>query len=159
MKREELTRYLDNLLEAGRFRDYCPNGLQVEGRPEIRRLVAGVSATQALLDAAIERDADAILVHHGWFWRGEDGRVTGMRKTRLQTLLSMTSTSSPIICRSTAIPNWATTRSWPGASAGSPTPLRRAGSRLAGPPGAPTTCPAGRRRVAGELQRAPLLHR
>ncbi|WP_313951199.1 Nif3-like dinuclear metal center hexameric protein [Accumulibacter sp.] len=87
MKREELTRYLDNLLDAGRFRDYCPNGLQVEGRPEVRRLVAGVTASQALLDAAVARDADTILVHHGWFWRGEDGRVTGIRKARLQTLL------------------------------------------------------------------------
>ncbi|MBE2260992.1 MAG: Nif3-like dinuclear metal center hexameric protein [Candidatus Accumulibacter sp.] len=87
MKREELTRYLDNLLDAGRFRDYCPNGLQVEGRPEVRRLVAGVTASQALLDAAVARGADTLLVHHGWFWRGEDGRVTGIRKTRLQTLL------------------------------------------------------------------------
>ena len=87
MKREELTRYLDEILDAGRFRDYCPNGLQVEGRPEIRRLVAGVSASQALLDVAVARTADAILVHHGWFWRGEDGRVTGIRKKRLQTLL------------------------------------------------------------------------
>lgn len=87
MKRQELTRYLEQLLEPGRFRDYCPNGLQVEGRPEVRRLIAGVTASQALLDAAVERDADAILVHHGWFWRGEEGRVTGLRKTRLQTLL------------------------------------------------------------------------
>ena len=87
MKREELIRYLDNLLEAGRWRDYCPNGLQVEGRTDVQRLVAGVTACQALLDAAVERGADAILVHHGWFWRGEDGRVTGLRKTRLQTLL------------------------------------------------------------------------
>ena len=87
MKRQELTRYLEQLLEPGRFRDYCPNGLQVEGRPEVRRLIAGVTANQALLDAAVELDADALLVHHGWFWRGEDGRVTGLRKTRLQTLL------------------------------------------------------------------------
>ncbi len=87
MKRGELTCYLDYLLEAGRFRDYCPNGLQVEGRPEVRRLVAGVTANQALLDVAVESGADAVLVHHGWFWRGEDGRVTGIRKTRLQTLL------------------------------------------------------------------------
>jgi len=87
MKRKELTRYLDELLGAGRFRDYCPNGLQVEGRPEVQRLVAGVTATQALLDAALARSADAVLVHHGWFWRGEDGRVTGIRKARLQTLL------------------------------------------------------------------------
>ncbi|MCM8613583.1 Nif3-like dinuclear metal center hexameric protein [Accumulibacter sp.] len=87
MNREELTRYLEDLLEPGRFRDYCPNGLQVEGRPEIGRVVAGVSATQQLLDTAVEHAADTILVHHGWFWRGEDGRVTGIRKTRLQTLL------------------------------------------------------------------------
>ena len=88
MKREELTRYLDKLLEAGRFRDYCPNGLQVEGRREVERVVAGVTATQALLDAAVACRADAILVHHGWFWRGEDGRVTGLRKERLQKLLA-----------------------------------------------------------------------
>ncbi|MBL8409185.1 MAG: Nif3-like dinuclear metal center hexameric protein [Candidatus Accumulibacter sp.] len=87
MKRQELTRYLEQLLEPGRFRDYCPNGLQVEGRPEVRRLIAGVTANQALLDAAVELEADALLVHHGWFWRGEEGRVTGLRKTRLQTLL------------------------------------------------------------------------
>ena len=87
MEREKLTQYLDELLEVGRFRDYCPNGLQVEGRAEIRRLVAGVTASQALLDAAVARDADAVLVHHGWFWRGEDGRVTGIRKRRLQAVL------------------------------------------------------------------------
>ena len=87
MKREELTRYLDDLLEAGRFKDYCPNGLQVEGRTDIRRIVAGVTASQALVDAAIAREADAILVHHGWFWRGEDGRIAGFRKRRLKALL------------------------------------------------------------------------
>lgn len=87
MKREELTRYLDDLLAVVRFRDYCPNGLQVEGRDTVRRIVVGVTACQALVDAAIARDADAILVHHGWFWRGEDGRVTGIRKARLQALL------------------------------------------------------------------------
>jgi dinuclear metal center YbgI/SA1388 family protein len=87
MKREELTRYLDELLEAARFRDYCPNGLQVEGRPDIGRIVAGVTASQALLDAAVEAGADTVLVHHGWFWKGEDGRVTGFRKQRLSTLL------------------------------------------------------------------------
>lgn len=87
MKREDLTRYLDELLDAARFKDYCPNGLQVEGRREIGCLVAGVTASQALIDTAIARNADAIIVHHGWFWRGEDGRVTGIRKTRLQALL------------------------------------------------------------------------
>ena len=88
MKREELTRYLDQLLDVERCRDYCPNGLQVEGCGEVRRLVAGVTASQALVDAAIARGADTLLVHHGWFWRGEDGRVTGWRKARLQALLA-----------------------------------------------------------------------
>jgi dinuclear metal center YbgI/SA1388 family protein len=87
MKREDLTRYLDTLLDAARYKDYCPNGLQVEGRAEVRRVVAGVTASQALVDAAIARQADTLLVHHGWFWRGEDGRVTGFRKARLQALL------------------------------------------------------------------------
>lgn len=87
MKREELTRYLDDLLAVARFRDYCPNGLQVEGRATVQRIVVGVTACQSLVEAAIARDADAILVHHGWFWRGEDGRVTGIRKTRMQALL------------------------------------------------------------------------
>lgn len=87
MLRDELCAYLDATLEAGRFRDYCPNGLQVEGRSEVRRVICGVTASQALLDAAVAADADAVLVHHGWFWRGEDGRVTGMRKARLATLL------------------------------------------------------------------------
>jgi dinuclear metal center YbgI/SA1388 family protein len=87
MKREDLVGYLDGLLESARFRDYCPNGLQVEGRPEVRRIVAGVTASQALLDAAVARNADAVLVHHGYFWKGEDGRVTGIRRQRLATLL------------------------------------------------------------------------
>ena len=87
MKREELRGYLDGVLETARYRDYCPNGLQVEGRAEIGHVVLGVTASQALIDVAIERGADAVLVHHGWFWRGEDGRVTGVRKARLQALL------------------------------------------------------------------------
>ena len=88
MKREELVDYLDGLLVPESFRDYCPNGLQVEGRDRIVRLVAGVTASQALLDAAVTRNADAILVHHGYFWKGEDGRVTGIRRQRLATLLA-----------------------------------------------------------------------
>ena len=87
LSRDALRRYLDDMLQPARFRDYCPNGLQVEGQAEIRRLVTGVTASQALLDAAIERKADAILVHHGYFWRGEDGCITGIRKRRLSTLL------------------------------------------------------------------------
>lgn len=88
MKREELLGYLDELLVPGKFRDYCPNGLQVEGRAEITRIVAGVTASQDLLDAAVALHADAILVHHGYFWKGEDGRVTGIRRQRLATLLA-----------------------------------------------------------------------
>lgn len=87
MLREDLRLYLDGLLEAPRFRDYCPNGLQVEGRAETKRILCGTTASQALIDAAIERQADAILVHHGWFWKGEDGRVTGFRKQRMAALL------------------------------------------------------------------------
>ena len=88
MKREELVSYLDRLLEPTKFKDYCPNGLQVEGRGEVRRIVAGVTASQALLDAAVARGADAVLVHHGYFWKGDDGRVTGIRRQRLGTLIN-----------------------------------------------------------------------
>ncbi len=87
MKRDELVGYLDELLAPAKFKDYCPNGLQVEGKPEIQRIITGVTASQALLDAAVESQADAIVVHHGYFWRGEDGRVTGIRRQRLATLL------------------------------------------------------------------------
>jgi len=87
MQRQELCAYLDATLDAGRFRDYCPNGLQVEGKAEISKIICGVTASQALLDAAVAAGADAVLVHHGWFWKGEDGRVTGLRKQRLATLL------------------------------------------------------------------------
>lgn len=87
MKREELVNYLDELLQPAKFRDYCPNGLQVEGRPEVSHIVAGVTASQALLDVAVARGADTVLVHHGYFWKGEDGRLTGIRRQRLKTLL------------------------------------------------------------------------
>jgi len=88
MQRDDLADYLDECLEATRFRDYCPNGLQVEGRAEVRRVVCGVTASQALLDAAVAQSADAVLVHHGWFWKSEDGRVTGFRKRRMATLMN-----------------------------------------------------------------------
>lgn len=85
--RDELETYLSGLLAVDRFRDYGPNGLQVEGRREIRRLVSGVTASLALIEAAVQAEADALLVHHGLFWRGQDGRVTGWMKRRLQLLL------------------------------------------------------------------------
>ena len=88
MQREQLIAYLDDFLEAATFRDYCPNGLQVEGRAEVRTLVTGVTASAALIDAAIAVNADAILVHHGYFWRGEDARLTGMKRARIAKLLA-----------------------------------------------------------------------
>ena len=87
MQRTELESYLNQYLDIARFRDYCPNGLQVEGRAEVRLIVSGVTASLALVRAAIERGADALLVHHGYFWRGEDARVTGTRRERLAMLL------------------------------------------------------------------------
>ncbi len=84
----ELVDYCDQLLEADAFQDYCPNGLQVEGRAEVGRVVSGVTASQALIDAAAERGADLLLVHHGFFWKGEDARITGMKRRRLGTLLA-----------------------------------------------------------------------
>lgn len=88
MQRTELQLRLDALLECGRFNDYCPNGLQVEGRAEIRKIVCGVTASRALIEAAIVEQADAIVVHHGWFWRGEEQRLTGFRRERMRLLLN-----------------------------------------------------------------------
>jgi dinuclear metal center YbgI/SA1388 family protein len=79
---------LDALLQPEKFRDYGPNGLQVEGDREVKRLVSGVTASRALIEAAIAANADAILVHHGLFWRGQDGRVTGWMRERLRLLLA-----------------------------------------------------------------------
>ncbi len=83
----ELNATFDRILEPSRFRDYAPNGLQVEGRPEVQRLVSGVTACQALVDAAIDVGADAILVHHGYFWRNEAPVLTGMKRRRIAALL------------------------------------------------------------------------
>jgi dinuclear metal center YbgI/SA1388 family protein len=88
VSRTELLNALDGALQPHLFKDYGPNGLQVEGRTQVGRLVTGVTASLALIDAAIEAQADAVLVHHGLFWRGQDGRVTGWMKQRLQRLLS-----------------------------------------------------------------------
>jgi dinuclear metal center YbgI/SA1388 family protein len=88
VSRQSLLAAFDELLQPGRFKDYGPNGLQVEGRDRIRRIVSGVTASRALIDAAIEDGADAVFVHHGLFWRGQDGRVTGWMKQRLQRLLA-----------------------------------------------------------------------
>ena len=85
--RDDLRVYLDTLLVPEKYRDYCPNGLQIEGKEVIHRLVTGVTACQALIDQAIEVGADAILVHHGFFWRSEDPVVVGMKARRLRALM------------------------------------------------------------------------
>ena len=87
VNRDVLARFLATELEITRFRDYCPNGVQVEGRAEIKIIVSGVTASLALLEQAVLRKADAVLVHHGYFWRGEDMRVIGQKHKRLKLLL------------------------------------------------------------------------
>lgn len=86
--RQELLQAFDGLLAPERFKDYGPNGLQVEGRERVARLVSGVTASRALIEAAVAAQADAVFVHHGLFWRGQDGRVTGWMKQRLALLLA-----------------------------------------------------------------------
>ncbi len=86
--RAEIEGFLNGLLSPEKFRDYGPNGLQVEGRAEVRKLVSGVTASRALIEAAAAAGADALLVHHGLFWRGHDGRLTGWLKERVALLLA-----------------------------------------------------------------------
>lgn len=87
VSRTELLQALTTILEPHYFQDYCPNGLQVEGCDTIKTLVTGVSASQALVDAAIKENADAILVHHGYFWKGENPCLTGMKFQRIKKLI------------------------------------------------------------------------
>lgn len=86
-KLHEIVSYTNKLLAIDSFQDYGPNGLQVEGRAQVNTLVSGVTASQAFLDAAIEQGADAVLVHHGYFWKNEAPCVVGMKRRRLATLL------------------------------------------------------------------------
>lgn len=85
--RNDITSYIDELLRVEQFSDYCPNGLQVEGRNAIAHIVSGVTACQALIEAAIEQQADALLVHHGYFWKGEAPGITGLKRERIVRLL------------------------------------------------------------------------
>lgn len=87
MKLTELIDYTGRLLQVARWRDYCPNGLQVQGRPEVMRVVSGVTASKQLLEAALEANADLVLVHHGYFWKNEDPRILGIKRDRLKFLL------------------------------------------------------------------------
>lgn len=88
MRNIDLELLLNNELNVSAFHDYAPNGLQVEGREHVGRIITGVTACQALLDIALEMGADAILVHHGYFWKNEAASVRGMKRNRLKTLLS-----------------------------------------------------------------------
>lgn len=88
MDRIELELYLNNVMEIGRFKDYCPNGLQVEGRRKIEKIATGVTASLAFLERALEWGADAVLVHHGYFWRNEPPQITGRKYHRLKLLLA-----------------------------------------------------------------------
>ncbi|PVZ71907.1 Nif3-like dinuclear metal center hexameric protein [Pelagibaculum spongiae] len=83
----EICRYTDQLLEAGSFKDYCPNGLQLEGKAEVKKIVSGVTASADLIDQAIAQGADLLLVHHGWFWKNEPSPIIGMRKRRIAKML------------------------------------------------------------------------
>lgn len=88
MQRREFNQLLNTLLKPETINDFCPNGLQVEGKNNIHTIVTGVTASQALIDAAIEINADAILVHHGYFWKGESQPITGIKKRRVAALLA-----------------------------------------------------------------------
>ncbi len=87
VERNLLLQEIEQFLNVNAISDYCPNGLQVEGKAQIKRIVSGVTASQALIDTAIELQADAILVHHGYFWKGEDQRIVGMKQRRIKALL------------------------------------------------------------------------
>lgn len=88
MQRTELEHYTCALLDTARFRDYSPNGLQIQGRDEVKKIVTGVTASLALIEQAMVRGADAILVHHGYFWKNEDARIVGVKQARIKLLLA-----------------------------------------------------------------------
>ena len=83
----ELVEYCDEILKSSEFMDYCPNGLQVQGRSQVQKIVTGVTACQALLDEAVKHQADLVLVHHGYFWKGENAPLTGIKYQRIRTLI------------------------------------------------------------------------
>jgi dinuclear metal center YbgI/SA1388 family protein len=84
---QQLVSYCNNFLSINLFKDYCPNGLQIQGKEQVRKIVAGVSASQALIDSAISSNADVLLVHHGFFWQSEEPVLTGMKYRRIKALM------------------------------------------------------------------------
>jgi hypothetical protein len=138
-ERHHIETSLNELLRPEGFKDYGPNGLQVEGRPEVRLIVSGVTASLAFIDAALAAGADALLVHHGLFWRGQDGRLTGWLKQRVARAAG--GWHQPVRlppAAGRASPNWATTPSWACAWACGRRTLRRPGPGLHRPG---RTCP------------------
>ena len=87
MNQLQLEQLLNEKLSPELIKDYCPNGLQIEGRPEVKKIITGVTASKALIDKAIELEADAILVHHGYFWKGEPQAIRGMKGARIKALI------------------------------------------------------------------------
>lgn len=85
---KDIIEHSNDLLMINQFKDYCPNGLQIEGKADVNKIVSGVTASHALIEAAINKDADIVLVHHGFFWRGEDAAIVGLKKQRIASLLN-----------------------------------------------------------------------
>ena len=85
---QALEAYCNQLLNSAAFNDYCPNGLQIDAGSSVKKVVTGVTASQALIEAAIEHDADLLLVHHGYFWKGESPCLTGIKGNRVRRLLT-----------------------------------------------------------------------
>lgn len=111
--RNEVVKFLADELKIAFIRDYCPNGLQVEGQSRISSIVSGVTASLALIEAGNESKADTILVHHGYFWRNENACITGPKQKRSSCFYPMISTCWRITCHSTVIPFSETTVNWP----------------------------------------------
>ncbi|MDG2353729.1 MAG: Nif3-like dinuclear metal center hexameric protein [Gammaproteobacteria bacterium] len=88
VNRQDLTNYCADYLNVSQFDDYCPNGLQIEGRDEITNIISGVSANLDLIERAIDSKADALFVHHGFFWKNEDANITGIKRNRIAQLLA-----------------------------------------------------------------------
>ncbi|PJD93634.1 MAG: Nif3-like dinuclear metal center hexameric protein [Legionella sp.] len=87
ISRDALALYLDKYLSCNALTDYAPNGLQIEGRPEIQRICSAVSISRDVIQQAAQWEADALLVHHGFFWRGERSVITGIRRQRMGALI------------------------------------------------------------------------
>jgi dinuclear metal center YbgI/SA1388 family protein len=88
MQRHEFEKQLDTLLKPEQIKDFCPNGLQIQGSDNVSKIVTGVTATKALIEEAIDVGADTIIVHHGYFWKNESPVIRGMKYERIKLLLT-----------------------------------------------------------------------